>query len=161
MLKKLAQKIGFLETELKVILFLASTFVLGLVAKNLINPDGEIQYNDISYAHEDSLFKSANFKSAQSGTTSKNIDYKQEVLDFRKGRFNNYKNNPPKLKSVNINEAGKNELIKLPGIGEKTAQRIINFRTISGNFKTLKEIEKVKGIGNKKFDSIKKYIYIK
>jgi comEA protein len=162
MLKKLAQKIGFLDTEIKVVLFLVAIFILGLVAKNLINPDNEIAYKKIDYTHEDSLFKSANVASDTKDTSLKAVDYKQEVLDFKSSRFNNSdKKNPPPLKSVNINKAGKTELISIPEIGEKTAKNIINYRAVHGRFKTLKDIKNVKGIGNKKFEKIEKYIYIK
>jgi comEA protein len=162
MLKKLARKIGLLDTELRVILFLIGIFALGLVAKNLINPDDEIAYKNINYTHEDSLFRSADYKNLTKDSGSKNVDYKQEVLDFNRHRFNNYqKQNPPPKKSVNINKAGEKELIKIPGIGPKTARNIINYRKVEGIFRVLTEIKNVKGIGDKKFDIIKQYVYIK
>jgi competence protein ComEA len=162
MLKKLAQKVGLLNTELRVILFLIATFVLGLVAKNLINPDNEIVYKNIDYTHEDSLFKSANYRNSLKDSSLKDVDYKQEVLDFNSYSFySSKKKNPPSKKSVNINKAGKKELIEIPGIGEKTAQNIINYRKIEGSFRVLEEIKNVKGIGDKKFEKIKQYVYIK
>jgi competence protein ComEA len=48
----------------------------------------------------------------------------------------------------------------LPGIGEKTAEAILQMREKNGKFRKLEELKKVKGIGEKKFEKIKKYIFI-
>lgn len=58
----------------------------------------------------------------------------------------------------NINTATIEELIQIPGIGPKTAEKIIEYRTLHGNFKELNELLNVKGIGEKKLEMIKKYI---
>jgi competence protein ComEA len=54
--------------------------------------------------------------------------------------------------SVNINKGSKEELVSLKGIGAKTADAIIAHRP----FKSLHDLMKVKGIGTKKFEKIKK-----
>ena len=61
-------------------------------------------------------------------------------------------------KLISINSAELSELCLLPGIGEKTAQKIIEYREEVGSFLTLEEIMKVHGIGSKKFAKIKEYI---
>jgi len=48
---------------------------------------------------------------------------------------------------VNINKASKDELRNLKGIGETRAQDIIDYRKKNGDFKSVDELEKVKGIG--------------
>lgn len=59
---------------------------------------------------------------------------------------------------ISINSACVNELCQLPGIGEATALKIIEYRDINGGFKELEEIKSVKGIGDKKYEQIKDLI---
>jgi len=61
---------------------------------------------------------------------------------------------------VNINTAGAAELEKLPRIGPKVAERIVEFRTQNGNFKKIEDIMKVQGIGEKVFAGIKDLITV-
>lgn len=61
---------------------------------------------------------------------------------------------------VNINSANLDNLTQLPGIGKKTAQRIIDFRKANGNFKNPEDILNVKGIGQKKFDKLKSLLTV-
>ena len=44
--------------------------------------------------------------------------------------------------------------------GPALAQRIIDFREENGNFKSIEDIQNVKGIGNSKFDEIKDKIVV-
>ncbi len=64
------------------------------------------------------------------------------------------------VKKININTASLVELQKLPRIGEKVAQKIIDFRKENGKFKSTTDLLKVKGIGEKIFDSIKDRITV-
>jgi competence protein ComEA len=50
---------------------------------------------------------------------------------------------------ININKATKAELSQLTGIGEKYAERIIEYRNKNGNFKKIEDLLNVKGIGEK------------
>lgn len=61
---------------------------------------------------------------------------------------------------VNINTADADELDTLPGIGPAMAQRIIDYRQLNGGFKSIDEIQNVRGIGAKKFENIKSRIKI-
>ena len=62
---------------------------------------------------------------------------------------------------VNINTANVEELQKLPGIGEGTAQKIIAYRKEQGKFTNIEDIQNVSGIGTSKFDKIKNNICVK
>lgn len=66
-----------------------------------------------------------------------------------------------KNSKVNINTANKEKLATLPGIGEGTAEKIIEYRSKTGKFKAIDEIKKIPGIGESKFKSLKDKITIK
>ena len=74
--------------------------------------------------------------------------------------YNNSSNTRKKNNKVNINTASKEELDTLPGIGESTANKIINYRKENGKFKTIEEIKEVSGIGDSKFEDIKDLIEV-
>jgi competence protein ComEA len=59
------------------------------------------------------------------------------------------------LVMVNLNTAGLAELAALPGIGEKTAARIVEYRQKNGPFKKIEELMNVQGIGEKSFLKLK------
>lgn len=59
---------------------------------------------------------------------------------------------------VNLNTASEEDLIKIPGIGPKTAQKIIDFRRKKGQIRNLKELLEIPGIGEKTIEKIKNYV---
>jgi len=63
------------------------------------------------------------------------------------------------LFAVNINTASVEELSALKGIGSSTAHKIVEYRK-NHKFTTTEELMKVKGIGQKKYDSIKKELSV-
>jgi competence protein ComEA len=56
---------------------------------------------------------------------------------------------------VNINTASAAEFDALPGIGPKTAARIVEFRQKNGPFKKVEELMNVRGVGEKNFLKLK------
>jgi|GEM_PF-2869547 len=63
----------------------------------------------------------------------------------------------PEGTKVNINTATAEELAKLPHVGAKAAQRIVEYRTAHTTFKSVDELRNVKGIGPKVLDGIRPY----
>ena len=61
---------------------------------------------------------------------------------------------------VNINSADAAQLAKLPQIGAKMAQRIMEYRKSIGGFKRVQDLLKVKGIGEKVFAKLQPLITI-
>lgn len=62
---------------------------------------------------------------------------------------------PAPAEKVNLNTAGVDELVTLPGIGKAYAERIVEYRQKNGPFKKVEDILNVRGIGEKTFDRIK------
>lgn len=60
---------------------------------------------------------------------------------------------------ININTADAAELMKLKGVGEKTAEKIIEYRAQTP-FEKPEDIMNIKGIGEKKFEEIKDHICV-
>lgn len=60
---------------------------------------------------------------------------------------------------VNINTASKEELLKLPGIGEVTAENIINYRD-NNNFTKIEDLKNVNGIGTATYNKLKNLICV-
>jgi competence ComEA-like helix-hairpin-helix protein len=61
---------------------------------------------------------------------------------------------------VEMNEANLQDWVKLPGIGEVYAQRIISYREQINGFTALEQLLEVKGIGEKRFQKLKPMIYL-
>lgn len=79
-----------------------------------------------------------------------------------KNNGNNSNNNVNIIKNnkININTANVSELKQITGIGESTANKIIDYRENVGKFKKIEDIKEVKGIGESKFESLKNKIII-
>jgi competence protein ComEA len=61
---------------------------------------------------------------------------------------------------IDLNSATVDDLILISGIGEKTAEKIVNYRTGIGKFRKLEQLKNVKGIKEKKFAKLSKYFYL-
>ena len=65
-----------------------------------------------------------------------------------------------KLSSTNLNTATPLELMELPGIGEVLAGRIVTYRLQRGGFASVEELREVRGIGEKRLETLRKYVYV-
>ena len=67
---------------------------------------------------------------------------------------------PKDAEKLNINQADLTQLQQLSGIGEKKAQAIIDYRNENGSFKTIEDLAKVTGIGEKTVEKLRDSITI-
>lgn len=162
--------------ELFVSFILLFGLTIGLIAKVWLNSDNEITQNDINI--EKLLDSIAVAESMNYVGTDYDNNPIEEVRDdeFAEEDHTIKEEKPTFFKDkseledkvttqkeevllVNINTASRVELMRLPGIGEKTAEKIIKYRENTPFYK-IEDIMKIKGIGEKKFEKMSKFITI-
>jgi competence protein ComEA len=67
---------------------------------------------------------------------------------------------PAPAGKVNINTASVEQLQALPGVGQKLAERIVEYRQKSGGFKATQDLLNVRGVGEKNFQKIQTYLSV-
>lgn len=61
---------------------------------------------------------------------------------------------------IDLNTATKEELMTLPRIGEKTAQKILDYREAYGRFAVIEQLMDVAGIGEATFEGLKDMVTV-
>jgi comEA protein len=163
MFKKLSIKSGFTETEIKVLLFLIALFLAGFTYIKFIKVGAENTYKEFDYSKEENLLlKSEKGDSLEEASTVEDKDsIRKQVLELKDKQYEMAAKKEPAEKSINLNTASRIELMKISGIGEKTADNIFSYREKNGKFRIIDELRNVKGIGDVKFTKFKKYFFIK
>lgn len=158
MLKKLFSKLQLTEYEGYAI-FILLLFGAGGISVNIFSKNGGSSA-PFEYKQEDKLFEkivSGDYSKNNQEINSRDIDSLSVVSEFNKDN----KNKNAGISGgerININTADLAEICRLPGIGEKTAQKIIDLRNRLGKFSSVNQLLIVKGIGDKKLQQIKPYI---
>ena len=117
----------FTSQERTVVIILSSLFILGMVVKAA---------KDHFYTGTDQITL---------------IGTNEDVVDFYAALG---KKDIEFAGKVDINTAGIEELKSLPGIGEKTAEKIINKRNELGSFNSVEDLMLVPGIGSKTLEKL-------
>ena len=66
----------------------------------------------------------------------------------------------PAATKVNLNTATLEQLDALPGIGPAIAQRILDYRSEKGSFKSIEELKEVRGIGDALYNEIRELVAV-
>jgi len=61
---------------------------------------------------------------------------------------------------VNLNRASADELQILPGIGPVLAQRMVDWRKAHGRYRTVDDLQEVKGIGRKRLEQLRPLVTV-
>lgn len=138
--KKVRELFTFTRNEQRIFLFLSVVFVAGAALK-LYRSTTE------STRHPEAAF-----------------DYRQtdSVFAARSAAGPVMTRSEPAAMPVDLNRAGRAELMRLPGIGDSMASRIIAYRRAHpGGFRTVDELKRVRGIGAKKFEKLRSAVTVK
>ena len=133
MLDRFLDRLALTKTERRIILFLCTTFSLGLAAKFYLQAYGGSAPFD--YRASDSAFASLS----------------ERMLSDDSSEFRNAETTG----RLNLNAANKAQLMALPGVGEVTAEQILIYREEHDGFSMLEDLMRVRGISKKKFDKLK------
>ena len=69
---------------------------------------------------------------------------------------------PAKAESkIDINHANAAVLQALPGVGPVLAQRMVEWRTAHGRYRTVEDLQEVKGIGKKRLEQLRPLVTVK
>jgi len=165
MLNRLRQY-GFTKQDLIITAFLLTALTAGVIIK--LSGWNAVTSYDYSSAdknfiqHVDTAFSKLDSKPLTKEQEEKLAALKKFSDSLYNDKENITKDKPglPPGKKININNALAGDLTALPGIGEVTAERIIEYREQKKGFKKIDELMNVKGIGEKKFAKIKDYIVV-
>ena len=156
---------GITKNELVVVFFIVIGLLVGVIIQNIYDnkelDKRKDEIADIVYHSLDSLaevqrttyvgsdIKDSSFAELNSADTlvKKDFFFSQKKKEIPSGK-------------INLNTASKVELMKLPGVGEKTAIAILEYRQSKG-FAKPSDIMKIKGIGQKKFEKMKEFIELR
>ncbi|MCL5267509.1 MAG: helix-hairpin-helix domain-containing protein [Bacteroidetes bacterium] len=147
--RKIQEKFGLTKSEAGIILFLSFGLILGGTAK-ILQLDKSTEKFDFS--RSDSFFVAASSRidsviAAEEDTAGKSLHF---------GKMKGASVTSP----VDLNSASLSDLVTIPGIGNVTAQRILDYRSANGKFGSVQELRNVKGIGAKKLEQMKPYVRV-
>jgi competence ComEA-like helix-hairpin-helix protein len=149
MISRLQQIFGFTRNEVKVVLFLSTTLLLGLWVRwsGVLSPRPEGAGFDYSETDREFLERT------RAGEDSA-FAVQQEIQAP-------VENRALQPGEIPLNTAQKKDLMRLPGIGEEYAERIVLYRQDHGPFRSIEELQKVKGIGKKRFGQIRRFLSLR
>ena len=128
----------FTRNEQKVLLFLVVSFCVGLTIKI---------YQDHFQKLPSTVMNAIQFQSFQPVSSIVMNENSKALSSSRKIK-------------IRLNNASPIELERVPGIGPIMAGRIVHFRSQNGDFRTVDDLLKVKGIGKKTLQKMRPFITI-
>lgn len=147
-------KINPSERKTMAILFV-SLMVLSL-ARAVISPS--VPYDDASYRTVEEAFRER-VELVRAREEQVLAKYRADTLESGTDSTNTEQAGRPE--KININTAGAQKLVQLPGIGPAYAARIIEHREKNGPFTALEQLIEIRGIGKKRLEKLKPFIKLK
>jgi competence protein ComEA len=159
-LTDLQHRFGFTRNEVTLILFLSMSLIAGAGIRWIRSAgQGETGIPPASsYAASDSEF-TARSAAVASGATSAGTG---TAIPGTGPHSTTFPHKPPlPSASIDINSASPPELVRLPGIGDAYARRIVAYREGHGRFSRIEDIMHVTGIGPKKFQALRPFVTVR
>lgn len=159
MIQKLSRRLSLTRQEVIALIIVLGFLSAGLVFNRIQTPPQPAAFD---YSEEDKLFRqiiSGEYPQNNQEIMSGDIDSLSVLSEFNNDNLKKKKTD--KLESgqkININTADLQTLCLLPGIGKKTAEKILELRSRIGTFTSVSQLLSVKGIGEVKLELIKSYI---
>lgn len=149
LIERLSIKSGLTKLEVMALLFVISSITIGAVV-HIFSSDSEV------------LVPSPKEKSSY-----ELLQKEKKKVEEKLGKSSTSGNSSTKTKKlnpgekVNINTADIFELMRIPGVGEKTAFDIYALRDeLGGKFTNLDTLKGIKSISEKKLDELKEYMVL-
>ena len=153
MIRFLQDHLGFTRNEINVIVILSVALLLGtglrLYRDARANANGTVAEEGNAFA-VDSTFMA---RSRVMMRDTLPIDHRPPQRDTKQAM-------PLGLHGIDLNTASQTELMRLPGIGEQYAGRIVRYRTEVGLFDSVGELLHVRGIGPKIMERIRPFVRV-
>ncbi len=149
LLKRVQEFAAFTKNEQKIFLFLSVVFIAGAsvkVYRAYVTPPPARQFD---YSASDKEFEERSRYLTSAPPAAETIDSTHSAAAKKAG------------KKIDLNQASRDDLVLLPGIGESLAEQILIYRDEHGGFSSVDQLRKIKGIGAKKFGKLRPYVKIK
>jgi comEA protein len=134
---RLANWLSLTRAEQRVLLFLSATLLIG----------AGIRFYQEAFPPT----RQFDYRSADSSFTAFRDELASDTIKKKTGTTG---------QEIDINSASKDELVGVPGIGKTLAERIVLYRENEGEFTSIEDLQKVKGISKKKLEKLKPYITV-
>jgi competence protein ComEA len=146
MISRVQETFGFTRNELKVILFLAVSLAAGAGIRWAVTSRQPANGAAFDYAAMDREFADRSRRAPAAAA-----QHPAPPLPSTTAR----------AVIVNLNTASQAELMRLPGIGEKYAERILSYRREHGPFASVEDLDAVRGIGKKTIERLRPFIRVR
>ena len=148
LIERLSIRSGLTKLEVSALLFVLVAIVTGALIQ-IFKPDAKAEIPPPKEKTSAQLLKEQ---------TEKVEKEKQKKSGSKSSASESMKKGIPKDSSININTASIDDFARIPGIGEEIAASIVEFRVNNDGFDSVDQLLKVKGIGKKNLDKIKRYL---